>query len=189
MKILAMVAMAAVMSARADEVPVYVQGLSAAPAPVLSRAQVLANEIFAGVSVTIDWRRGRPTRSEFLAQKPIIVELVTDTPMHFKPGALAFALPFEGVHINVFYDRVQDFEPELRPYVLAHVLVHEITHILQGTSLHSHTGIMKARWNRDDYTEMSVQSLAFTEEDIELIRFGLAKRVKAGSLIAAAPAP
>jgi hypothetical protein len=51
MKILRLVAMAAVMEigARADEVTVYVQGLSAVPAPVLSRAQALANEIFAGV--------------------------------------------------------------------------------------------------------------------------------------------
>ena len=109
------------------------QGLSVVPVPVLSRAQALANEIFAGVEVKIDWRRGQPTRSQSRSEKPIVVEMLTDTPRELKPGALAFARPYEGVHIDVFYDRVRAAtEPELTPNVLAHVLVHEITHVLQG---------------------------------------------------------
>jgi hypothetical protein len=30
-------------------------------------------------------------------------------------------------------------------------LVHEISHVLQGTNRHSETGVMKARWNQEDY--------------------------------------
>jgi hypothetical protein len=189
MKILAMMAIVVVVEigARADEAMVYVQGLSVVPAPVLGRAQALANEIFAGVGVKIDWRRMQPSRFQSQHQRAIVVEMVPDTPRERTPAALAVALPYEGVHIQVFYNRVQAAtEPELTPKVLAHVLVHEITHILQGTCRHSDTGIMKARWNHSDFMEMRLKPLSFTEVDAQLIRFGVAAREK-GELVAAAP--
>jgi hypothetical protein len=189
MKIRAMAAVAitVAMSARADEVTVYVQGLSVVPAPALNRAQVLANEIFGGVGVKIDWRRGRPSRSQARSEKPIVVEMTTDIPRALPPDALAFARPYEGVHITVFYDRLRAAtEPELTPNLLAHVLVHEITHILQGTCRHSDTGIMKARWTHTDYMEMGQKPLSFTEEDVQLITTGLAERANSRGLVATA---
>src|SRR5450432_898186 len=76
-----------------------------------------------------------------------------------------------------FCDRiVHGWEPVLVPHLLAHVLAHEITHILQGTSLHSYRGVMKASWGIGDYSKMLSQSLAFTSLDIELIYAGLAAR-------------
>ena len=189
MKITAMVAVAltVAMSARAAEVTVYVQGLSAVPLPVLNRARVLANGMFAAVNVKIDWRAGQPTRRQSQHQGALMIEIVTDTPRELKPGALAFARPYEGVHIDVFYDRVRAAtEPELTPNLLAHVLVHEITHVLQGTCRHSDTGVMKARWNHEDYMEMRLKPLLFTEEDVQLIRAGLAGHANAGQLAATA---
>ena len=77
--------------------------------------------------------------------------------------------------------------------IVTHVLVHEIVHILQGASQHSATGIMKAHWSHQDYMEMSWRPLSFSEEDVQLIRFGVAARAEARTLIAAAsvhqPAP
>lgn len=184
---IAAMAVAVAMSARAEEMTVYVQGLSVVPAPMLNRARALANEMFASVDVKINWRGGQPSRSQLHPERTIVVEIVTDTPRELKPGALAFARPYEGVHITVFYDRVQAAtEPELTPNVLAHVLVHEITHILQGTCRHSDTGVMKARWNHEDYMEMRLKPLSFAEEDVQLIRAGLAGRANAGTLVATA---
>jgi hypothetical protein len=189
MKIWAILAMTVALEtgARGDEVTVYVQGISAVPATTLWRAQSLANEIFAGVGVKIDWRIGEQSRAQSRTAKPIVVEMTTDTPRALKPGALAFARPYEGVHINVFYDRVRAAtEPELTPNLLAHVLAHEITHILQGTCRHSGTGIMKARWDYEDYMEMGQKLLPFTEEDGQLIQTGLAERANPGALVAKA---
>ena len=45
----------------------------------------------------------------------IVVTLLTSTPKTFHPGALAYALPYEGVHIQVFYDRIAGAERELVP--------------------------------------------------------------------------
>jgi hypothetical protein len=186
---IAAVAIAVAMNAGATEVAVYVQGLSVVPLSVLNRARVLANGMFAGVDVKIDWRAGQPPRRQSHHQGAIVVEIVTDTPRELKPGALAFARPYEGVHIDVFYDRVRAAtEPELTPNLLAHVLVHEITHILQGTCQHSDTGVMKARWNHEDYMEMGLKPLSFTEEDVQLIRAGLAGRANASTLLATAGA-
>ncbi len=184
---IAAMAVAVAMSARADEVMVYVQGLSVVPAPTLNRARALASEMFATVDVKINWRGGEPSRSQLYPERAIVVEVVTDTPRELKPGALAFALPFEGVHIKVFYDRVQAAtEPELTGNVLAHVLVHEITHILQGTCRHSDTGVMKARWAHADYMEMGQKPLSFTDEDARLIKAGLVARATPGTLVATA---
>ena len=189
MKIWAILAMTVALEngARGDEVTVYMKGILAVPAKTLWRAQSLANEMFAAVGVKIAWRRGEPSRSESRRDRAIVVEMMTETPLQLKPGALAFARPYEGVHVNVFYDRVQAAtEPELTPNVLAHVLAHEITHVLQGTCRHSDRGVMKARWNHEDYMEMRLKPLSFTEEDVQLIRAGLVRRATPGTLVAAA---
>ena len=59
--------------------------------------------------------------------------------------------------------------------VLAHVLVHEITHALEGVSRHAETGIMKAHWTLADYKQMA-KMLDFTPVDVNMIHYRLAHR-------------
>jgi len=61
--------------------------------------------------------------------------------------------------------------------VLGHVIVHEVTHILQGLMRHSESGIRKAQWTGVDYQEMTWKPLQFTDEDVMLIHSGLRVRV------------
>ena len=83
---------------------------------------------------------------------------------------------YEGVHITVFWDRVERLSRFAPPtFVLTHVLVHEITHILQGIDRHSESGVMKARWTPEDYYAMAIKPLPFTPEDVQLIQLGLAR--------------
>ena len=98
----------------------------------------------------------------------------TDSPFTEFPDALAYALPFEGAHIRVFYDRVlRAVEPRLQQNLLAHVLAHEVAHVLQGVSRHSEEGIMKARWGVSDYLQMNWRPMQFTPLDVELIHRGM----------------
>ena len=141
---------------------------------VLPLAQQIASKMFAEAGVTMAWRHG-------LARCPaqgILVTLSTDqVPADVPPSALAYALPYEGSHIVIFYDRLQrKVKPEQMSSLLAHVLVHEVTHILQGIHRHSGRGIMKANWDGSDYQAMMWKSLPFTPEDVELIHRGLAAR-------------
>jgi hypothetical protein len=62
------------------------------------------------------------------------------------------------------------------PHLLAHVLVHEITHILQGVARHSETGIMKAHWTPVDYRQMLVHPLPFAPEDVQLLQLSMEHR-------------
>lgn len=183
---LAVLAIATAMSAPASSVTVYVQGLSVVPGQVLSRAQGLANEMFASVDVNIDWRRGGSGHSPSRTERAIVVEMTIDPHRELTPGPLAFSLPYEGVHITVFYDRVrQRAQPDSIPNLLAHVLVHEITHILEGTDAHAATGIMKARWDEKDLMQMRNGPLSFAEQDVRLIALRLAQDRGAGTLITA----
>jgi hypothetical protein len=144
---------------------------------VESSAKTLATRIFADAGVHIDWRWSR-----HCPMHAIRISFSTSTPRNRLPGALAYSKPFEGVHIEIFYDRVR--QNSIYPYrVLAHVLVHEITHILQGTAVHSEIGIMKARWTPEDFANMRVKSLPFTPADLELIHLGLAAREQSSFLM------
>jgi hypothetical protein len=179
MRILAMVAMMAVgMSARAEwKVAVYVDN-DAAPGRVLLGAMATAGRMFSSAGVKLDWRGHAPDGGR-LPVGAVAIGLAPRTPAGFMPGALAFARPYDGVHITVFYDRVQHVAPRPAPAaaLLAHVLVHEIAHILQGIDRHSESGVMKARWTGPDYTGMAWKPLPFTPEDIDLIHRGLGSRL------------
>jgi hypothetical protein len=118
----------------------------------------------------------------------MVVSLMTSTPKTFHPGALAYALPYEGVHIQVFYDRIAQSDPDLAPSLMALVIVHEITHILQNIDRHSASGIMKAVWTSSDYTLMKRGQLRFTALDVVMIHDGFAARAARpaiGTLVAA----
>jgi hypothetical protein len=139
-----------------------------------SFAKQEASRMFAAAGITLQWRgMGRSP----LPADAIVVDMVQQGAESRCPGALACAAVYEGVHIQVFFDRMQQVVPKnVVPALLAHVLVHEITHILQGASRHSENGVMKATWGAKDYAQMSRKALTFTDTDVLLIRRGLVAR-------------
>ena len=148
---------------------------SAGQVAVAEQAQMIASKMFARIGVKLDWGNGRFCQTA--PDQAIVVILSTQTPRTLLPGALAYALPYEGTHIEVFYDRMSHASDALVPHILAHVLAHEITHILQGTNVHADSGIMKARWNHDDLERMEQKPFTFTKEDVILLHNGFAARV------------
>jgi hypothetical protein len=91
----------------------------------------------------------------------------------FRPGSLAFSTlgVKSGTRIEILYNRVREAGPaSLRPFILAHVLVHEITHVLEGEHRHADTGVMKAHWDPADFRQMDTSPLPFAAEDIHLIQ-------------------
>src|SRR5579862_1286428 len=115
-------------------------------------ARAKASSLFLSAGVNLDWH-GEAGFCKGQADA-IVVSFRQSTPKTFHPGALAYALPYEGVHIEVFYDRIAQADPALLPALMANVIVHEMTHILQGIDRHSASGVMKAVWNSSDYTLM-----------------------------------
>lgn len=158
-------------SATERHVTVYLRNGVVVPFVLRAQAKALASEMFAGIGVTLNWREVRPLASETAA---IIIELVDRTPAELQPHAWAYSLPFEGVHVRIFWDRMQ---PETgRERLLAHVMVHEMTHILQGINRHSAEGIMNAQWTDQERSALERRPLHFTDEDVNLIYRGMDAR-------------
>jgi hypothetical protein len=161
-----------------QKLTVYVRDMANVHPEVYIPAKALASQMFAKFGISLDWRKGAPTGES--SQPPIFIELVTETPENLKPDALAFALAYEGSHVTVFVDRIENRSYPSR--VLAHVMVHEITHLLQDSEGHSAVGVMKARWTVTDFETMQFRPLPFTPEDVDLIYAGMAKRGGTGAL-------
>ena len=136
----------------------------------VNRAQATASAMFASIGVKLDWRCPKS------GQEAIVISLKMGTPANRKPGELAHTSPKEGTHIVIFYDCVREVRPNKFSAVLAHVMVHEVTHILQGIYRHSASGVMKARWDDYDFSRMAWTPLPFTDDDIDLIQRGLDAR-------------
>jgi hypothetical protein len=137
------------------------------------RSRNIATQMFAGIGVGIEWRN-----ESSCPAGAIRVSFSTRTPAELLPGALAYALPYEGTHIVIFYDRVHAavVDPDRATALMAHVMAHEITHVLEGVSRHSAEGVLKAHWTTTDFSRMSWKPLKFADEDIVLIHLGLGKR-------------
>jgi hypothetical protein len=155
------------------------------PSPqYLPYAELMASKMFAHIGVKLSWRLRNSCPAGDTIQ--IGVSLKTSATEH--SGALGHALPYEGVHIVVFYDRIRHLaNGDLRASLLAHVLVHEITHVLEGVDRHSETGVMKAVWTEADYAQMRANPLPFTDWDIQLIHKGLESRGRRLAAVDRAP--
>jgi hypothetical protein len=163
-------------------VPIYVDLRANVPIWTLMYAESLASRMFEKAGVSVRWPRRRS--KAYGMEQSITVRITSNTPRTFHPGALAYAEPcadqFKGVQIRVFFDQIESSgTSKLVPYLLAHVLVHEITHVLQGIEHHSEEGVMKARWTADDIYQMLDRPLPFDPFDVKLIRRGLANRDRA----------
>ena len=153
------------------KVTVCVSDVTLAPEmAAMTQAQAAASEMFAAIGVKLDWRCPKS------GQETIVISLNTGTPANRKPGELAHTSPYEGTHIVIFYDCVRKLRPNKFAIVLAHVMVHEVTHIVQGICRHSASGLMKARWDDYDFLQMAWTPLPFTDVDIDLIQLGLDAR-------------
>lgn len=169
-------------AALGQEVAVCIAGGDARIVPsVLPLAQYGVTKIFESAGVRLVWRQG----PEGCPAQGILIRITENTPEDLKPGALAYAEPRNNA-IRVFYDRVEAISRVRTPVVFGYVLAHEITHVLQGIVRHSDSGIMKAHWVPADFMAMMWHRVNFEEVDVDLIQRGLAARIAADGLIAAA---
>jgi hypothetical protein len=197
MKMTATVVMMLAMGACAqagEKIRVYVHG-GYVLGSVLVPAEDTAKRMFAAAGVAIEWHFGTPYTGRIPQEnRTFVVDFSVHTPPEEHPGALAYSRPYEGIHIVVLYDRFQRTEGRLLPALLAHVIVHELTHLIEGIPRHSESGVVKAHWDSKDYCQMLSAPLPFAPEDIELIHSGLRAREAASDppgppLIATAELP
>ena len=146
-------------------------------AKMIVRAEATAAQILRQADIRLQWRYDRRCTE---TPNAIVIGLSHNTPESQLPGALAYAREFEGTHIVLFYDRViKTVIPPTVPFLLGHVLAHEIVHVLQRVDHHSSEGVMKAHWGAKDYAGMQL-GLKLAQEDLDLIEDGLRYRTAVG---------
>jgi len=156
------------------KVPVYMDYQGGGGLGAANLAKAIASSMFRRIGVTLMWMDSKSCPPD-----GIHITLTDHTSGTLQPGAMAYALPYEGTHIRVFRDRIDEAnQPALVPHLLAHVLVHEIIHVLQGFTRHSDRGVMKAHWNGADFAQMRQGELPIAQEDIDLVHHGIEKRAR-----------
>jgi hypothetical protein len=169
-------------------VAVYVSNDQKIPVGHLAKAESIADGIFSEAGVRLRWKLGTAQRNTAAqegdcARHPIAIQIdfVSGLPGGLSSKALAQTHPYsqDGLRIDVFADRLGPMfrsRPLQASAQLAHILAHEITHLLQGIGRHSENGLMRARWSQDDYDQMSSDKFGFEPIDVTLIRTGMANR-------------
>jgi hypothetical protein len=138
----------------------------------MTSAQSSAAAMLAGIGIQVRWAEA-PSACSIAPIRIRVVDWLVNRP----PDEMAYARPFaigaklivvEYEHIKRTAARARGLEPKL----LAHVLVHELVHVLTGGAGHSRAGVMKAHWGPADCQEMLRGSLPFTAADAVLARAG-----------------
>jgi hypothetical protein len=180
------IAMAAGLSMHAGEcnVAVYVNSSFSLNGSIVRNAELRTAALFGEIGVDMRWRAGgaHAAAAHNSCGMPILVEIAGFASPQFPQNVLAYATPYaeSGTRIYVFMDRIAaNRKPQSATILLAYVLAHEITHILQGVDRHSEDGVMKARWNSRDYFRMQSKGLPFDPLDVELIHAALKKSAAA----------
>ena len=138
-------------------------------AAIIGSAEARAQRMLASVGISVAWRLGT---ADYHGRAEVIEAVLTErAAKDFRPGSLACATlgVQAGIRIEILHNRVRAAGPPAAvPSMLAHVLVHEITHVLEAVSRHSESGVMKAHWDTDDFRNMR-GPLPFAAEDVSLI--------------------
>lgn len=159
-------ALAAVGGCYAADVTAYIT--SDGPA-VTRSAQAIATSVFQKAGITVKWRR---------APGALHIELAARTPEERLPGALAVSYPYaREKRITIFLDRIRVLArgTDRESALLAYVLVHEMTHVIQRVDRHSDSGVMKAHWNAEDHAAIYERRLGFADEDRVLLAAALTR--------------
>ena len=106
------------------------------------------------------------------------MEIVGKTQSYRKDTILGVAVPLarEGLNARVFDEHVRDLAVrQSRDYasLLAHVMAHEIGHVLLRGAIHSRSGLMSAVWTEAEYKWMARSMMFFTGDQSKAMRASL----------------
>jgi len=141
-------------------------------------AQMAVKDMFARIGVKLVWKWGKipPAVTADQCRAPVGIEFDRGEPTAARRGALAYATPYAGssAQIHVFPEVIVVHNGNREDVaLLAHVVAHEIGHVLERMDRHSASGIMQEHFSPEEIDQMSRRPLSFSEDDVEFIHQGL----------------
>ena len=193
MKTLLVIALASLPCAAANaqdrRISIHLYNLSGIPAHTLDQAIREVSRIFAEQDVTINWTAGAREAEEAHTTDQSGPAVTRDAPVRpflvvrvgrglaFKApnGVLGVSRPHAefGISATIFQERIEGLCQETgRDFalLLGHAIAHEIGHVALGSDAHSLTGIMRARWGKDDFDLAAMGRLGFNPQQGAEIR-------------------
>jgi hypothetical protein len=169
------------------EISISVHDYADVPTPLLAAAEDQAREIFRRTGLETVWLNCSPKlEREKLEPGSCYFSDTSHLTLKISPRAmnakvrdridvLGTAYPDEkgaGYFAYVFYDRIQELAQRRRlgHALLADVMVHEIGHLLLGSTSHSASGIMCAHWNYEELRNVSEGAMAFVPAQSRIMR-------------------
>lgn len=109
------------------------------------------------------------------ARRDIAFQVLPVTPPGLKYKALGMAHPFahDGTNVTVYDDRVREAAERHglgHAIVLAHVIAHEIGHVLLRSGDHSLTGLMAYTWTEREYFWLAARFMYFSAAQSKAMR-------------------
>lgn len=141
-------------------------------------AQMVVKDMFGRIGVKIVWKWGKvpAVLAGDQCRAPIAIQFNPGEPPGALRGALAYATPYaaSSAQIHVFPEVIMVHNGNREDVaLLAHVLAHEIGHVLERMNRHSNSGVMQERFSWQEICQMSRRPLSFAADDVEFIHQGL----------------
>jgi hypothetical protein len=112
------------------------------------------------------------------ARRDIALEIVAAAPPSRKTTILGTAVPLarEGLNVRVFDDRIREEAlkwSRSHGVLLAHVIAHEIGHVLLRSGGHSPSGLMSSSWGEREYGWIMRGLMLFSSAESQRMRMTL----------------
>ena len=158
-----------------DPIPVCIEGdINSTNQFTIGQAELIAARPFREIRIALQWHNAPSACPE--EREPVRVRVWAHTPIDYHRGASGTSRPYDGVHAEIFLDRMQSsVEGAVLTALVGHVLAHEIAHVLGGSDGHA-AGVMRPSFSREDIRRMALVPLRFPESYVILIRDGVRTR-------------
>lgn len=148
-------------------IELQIRNAAQVPAHILQESQDVVTQIFASAGLAVRWTDTAPQFTVTIVPQVLGYARASSPVM-----GIARRSP-DGLMVQVFFRQVQDFARTYRSdlsTILAHVIAHEVGHLLLPGGAHSPAGLMQARWDRALVRKAVRDSLTFTETEASRIR-------------------
>ena len=164
-----------------EQIVVSVFNRAGANPAAVRAAEEMAARIYEQVGVSIAWRNCRtqaepePERCEAATDHRQLVLNIEHQPRTLVADAFGVAFLGNdgwGTFCDVFYDRILELHRDGRASeetILGMVMAHELGHLLLGSNSHSDTGIMRPKWQSENFLAPFFEVTKFSRQQVQKI--------------------